>query len=182
MKNTMIVRIPFEGFYNSILDSYLEDTFESWYGEENNEPEDVRDWDDIDWKATHLECAKVYTEQWLHEFGFQGKFDSMVSPREYNFETDAVMVEFTRDDRIKIIELATSVDMIDNFKAFIVDTCTSRDGFSSNVSADWDDWGCDWDSLQYHVALLFLESEYNHRERVIDTMQGNGGFEIIFKD
>lgn len=170
------IRIPFQGFYQSELDDCLDHEFEMM-----QDDDDDLEFDAIDWTETQLEVAKKYTSLWILYFGFEGTFSHMSSPREYNFETDAIFVNFTDNDLVRIKKLATADAELNNFKIFIKETCTPYDGFHSFVENNYDHWPEKWDNMHYQVALRFLESEYNHEEDVIESMRGNGGFELIMR-
>lgn len=74
--------IPFMGFYETSLSAHLED-------ELDREGLEV---DAVDWAATRQRIARAYAETWLHKMGLTGVFVEMLSPREYNFETDRLVV------------------------------------------------------------------------------------------
>lgn len=169
------IRIPFQGFYQSELDDCLDREFEMM------QEDDDLEFDSVDWAETILEVAKEYTSLWISYFGFEGTFSHMSSPREYNFYTDAIIVNFTDNDLVRIKKLATADAELHNFKIFIKETCTSCDGFHSFVENNLKHWPEKWNNKHYQVALLFLESEYNHAEDVIESMQCNGGFELIMR-
>lgn len=166
--------VPFPGFYESSLDQALDCEFERdvehMASEENDfYPELVgRDESDIseaayfvaDWSAGHDIIARAYADTfadvWSENFGFPVAlvFDSVSSPREYNFETDRLFC-------------LISLDTIDKLRAYtpravlaatIKDRHSSRSGFISFYSNDLATWETkpldEWDNNELETLLL----------------------------
>ena len=166
-----IIVIPFEGFYYSEIDSLLDMEVESF-----QEHDQCFGYDSVDWPATKLQVAIGYAETWLHVSGLSGDFHSLKSPRFYNFQTDEVFVEFPDSSLTTIKELCLSCE---DFSDYVSDTCSSSDGFISFVENKLDSWPESWNTEHYQVALNFLESVEGYRESVLDSLQSNGGFELV---
>lgn len=171
----MKVAIPFQGFYNSIIMSYIEDEVNDMV--ENQYCDDFSE-DQVDWEATCLEVAKAYASQWCYLGGYEGGFSSLKSPREYNFRTDEIFVEFTDSDLIRIKKLAMAEE---GFADFVEKQCSDRSGFISFLSPNLADW-YKWDERHYEVALMFLDKVYSYEEDIIETLHCNGGFSPILVD
>lgn len=171
----MKVAIPFQGFYNSIIMSYIEDEVnymvETPYYDGFSE-------DQVDWEATCLEVAKSYASQWCYIGGYEGVFSRLVSPREYNFRTDEIFVEFTDSDLNRIKKLAM---VEDDFVDFVEKQCSDRSGFVSFLSPNLADW-YEWDERHYEVALMFLDGVYSYEEDIVETLHCNGGFSPILNE
>lgn len=87
--------IPFMGFYQSVLEAHLDDELE----------QEGLEVDAVDWQATRQRIAEKYAQTWLHKVGLTGQFVEMLSPREYNFETDRIVVTVEHGARLR--ELAS---------------------------------------------------------------------------
>ena len=99
----------------------------------------------IDNRAIKIELVKAYVDAFNERFegetgiALNAVFETMTSPREYNFETDRVFVDvpiatvnalFTESEKDKHVKLTT----------VIKDQCTSYDGFYSYYSNDLGQW------------------------------------------
>ena len=165
----MLTTIPFSGFYESLHDSALDDAtkdiFRDDSGDENAELA-YRAWDSMQWDFVRNGYAKEYAENFSHEFGIKSlSFESMQSPREYNFSTDRI---FCNIDYAELCGIVKTFDL-KAFAAFVRDRFTSRDGFISFYSADLSEWGKveSWDHNQCGTALEFYAiqesgGEYDH--------------------
>ena len=153
----LLTTIPFSGFYYSIhddeIDQALKQEFTDCQGNENAELS-YRAWDSMQWGNVRKEYAKEYSEQFAHEFKIKSLcFESLSSPREYNFSTDRIFCEI---DYAELCGIIKSFDL-KAFAAFVRDRFTSRDGFISYYSADLSEWGKieTWDHNQCGTALEF---------------------------
>src|ERR1035437_4188195 len=99
----MLTTIPFDGFYESIHSSLLDDEVEQLTQNDNGyqyerilpngetEIPGADLWAHVGWQAAHVAYAKLYAEQFdayfSQELGLKLalKFDELNSPREYNF-------------------------------------------------------------------------------------------------
>lgn len=167
---TMEIRIPFQGFYESIYTHY----FDSELEDEDSGIEE----DNINWLETYKNTAKVFAEEWLNEMDYEGKFTKLVSPREYNFDTDAVYVELTEDSLSKI---KASVSVPEGeFAAWVAENCCDRPGFISFLSPRLHDWPLEWTEREYMAALEFLYSEGEwDEELIVERLYSNGQMEVI---
>ena len=160
----MIIRLPFSGFYQSHLNEELRILSEDEI-EEN-----------INWIETHYQCAKAYTELFLEHYDLEGEFVEMISPKAYNFETDAVYADITNSS-LALIKARALEDRSD-FIAWIIDNCTSRDGYMSYVSNNLTDWPDDWEPKHYLAALTFLDVD---EELITQRLFEEGRVEIILR-
>ena len=168
----MRVVIPFQGFYESVIMSYIEDEVNDMV---ENPYYDGFSEDQVDWKETCLEVAKSYASQWCYLGGYEGVFSRLDSPHEYNFRTDEIIVEFTQNDLDRIKKLAMAEY---DFAVFVEKQCSDRPGFISFLSPYLDDWHV-WDERHYEVALMFLDDVYYYGEDIVETLHCNGGFSPI---
>ena len=162
----MIIRIPFEGFYESELAADVENAVD-YYDLERHK---------VNYPATYEALAFEYFNTWQEETGFVGKFVKLLSPREYNFDTDQLMVEFDEDSLRKIKEMGVCSD---EFSDWVAENCRSYDGFYSFIDPDLNHWPDIWLSKHYYAALLFLEHEDQTSAKVKETLREEGLIEII---
>lgn len=129
----MVTMVPFSGFYETIHSDRLERFF---IDEELPQEEQDKLWEEIDWKTEQIDYCKEYLRVLSKILGFTLEFESMVSPREYNFTTDRLFAYIKREDFEK---LKAGIDDI-KMEEYVKDHFTSYDGFSSFYSNCWDDW------------------------------------------
>jgi len=163
-----VVQLPFSGFYESIWTSEVNNRIEQdaeWLEEHDDrfkgmELSEITDaiCDQVDFRNAYAAIARGYAihyGEWVRielglsvsEFGWE--FDSLDSPREYNFRTDELFVR-TTPEVIERIFSQTSPDKLEKeIKAY--NTCIKvyyRDTYKyTEVSA------ANWDSQQLHVLL-----------------------------
>jgi len=160
-----LATIPFSGFYCSIHDQAFDHELE--YAAENYADEAGEDipafltealFDAVDWGQAHETYAKEYAEAFLDWLGLTGSFESMTSPKYYNFETDRIFVEIDRDSLARAWRNTPRDELTEMAKRRF----TSRDGFISHYDPDWRTWGrlTDWDHNQIGTLLAaFAEYE-----------------------
>jgi len=165
MSNQEIVTavIPFTGFYESIHVLPVDNECEE-LDNEGKEPV-------VDMKGYKAEYAKVYTIEYrdLLEDALQlvlnFAFESLESPKEYNFETDRIFVTMPQSTLNKML---AKVDY-DRWEAQVKATFTSCDGFSSFYSPNLSDWLDNFtitplDHNQVGSLLLTLTEQYAEEE------------------
>lgn len=166
-KETFLSTIPFAGFYGGLHDYEADRKIESALEYAELRPSDslYQELQDLaysgaaDFPAAFEDMAQAYAESFLDWLSLDGKFESMTSPREYNFETDRVFVELTRSD---LARLWRGVDKA-RFAARCKERFTSCSGFISHYSPDWRTWGplSTWD----HNQLGTLTGAYAETEQ-----------------
>ena len=144
MKNMTKIEIPFNGFYESLHDAEIERALEDIFDVmETGEP--IENYSDLVWEISersYKEFREAYSKLYMDLFcaEFMADYETgnyvITSPREYNFETDRLFLTVSNDFIKKVIE---EVDR-DTLNRFIIDRCTSYDGFSSYYSNDIDQW------------------------------------------
>lgn len=165
----MVARLPFEGFYNSRYSSEMDHIIEQdgeHYVERQKEDGialhrhlEAQDFqealnDATNHRAFETSIAKCYVDAFSQlffdetEVDLQLEFESMTSPREYNFETDKIYAYVP----IKAIEQLIGMSAESCHKRLekaIKATFTSRSGFASHYSNKLADWLAkplaDWD-------------------------------------
>lgn len=144
------IQIEFDGFYNTIASDRAEDTaFHNFIYEndikENADgqldvPEDMSEvdqekfWDyySDNAKEYEKEVAIVYMDALAAELGIKMTFESIDSPRQYNYGTDRLFVDVEGSELLRLYNSVDKSILADVIK----DTYTSYDGFSSFYEND----------------------------------------------
>ncbi len=159
----------FDGFYESIHDHEINEALSQMFQDDEGEshmPDDL-------WREISIDkegYCRLYIE-WLKEYLLKEHaldlpsmaFDSVRSPREYNFETDSLNVTIDEADFVKIKERAHRKETA--LRASIVETFTARDGFIPFYSNDPQSWleapMNEWDEIELGVALRAITGRWN---------------------
>ena len=153
----MLTTIPFSGFYESLHSSAIDDSINQEFSDDQgieNAELSYRAWDSMQFGDVRNEYAKEYAKIFGHEFGIKSlSFESMTSPREYNFTTDRI---FCNIDYAELCGIIKTFDF-KAFASFVRERFTSRDGFISFYPAELSEWGKveTWDHNQCGTALEF---------------------------
>lgn len=161
IKDPTIIQLPFSGFYESLwsgeIDSqgenYVEHYVGTVQGEEGIPPElrlDAAEVSEILFDVTDYgQCYRQLAEYYADAFntimsehvGFPlgMTYESMDSPREYNFHTDRIYANVPQATVAKLFELSAADDH-ERLRAVLKERHTSRPGFHSWYSNDLDDW------------------------------------------
>ena len=139
MKKSLIktlVKISFSGFYNSIHDSIIDSALEyeaECYADSEKANDIILDVLNINhYDKIREELSKVFVEGvnelfWYeYDINLDLEFDSLKSPRFYNYSTDEIYCYIDND---KINELVALLDNENDFIEVLKDKYKSRDGF-----------------------------------------------------
>jgi hypothetical protein len=174
--------LPFAGFYGSEHDAELDSAMEALFSNDHGDPNPglaARVSGTCHWPAVHRAYAKDFAESYCEEVGVRSaRFESMDSPKFYNFETDRLFIE---------LPLAEAQRMRRNTSAESLDTVarerhTSRSGFISFYSPHWRTWGeldC-WDhnQLQTLIEAYVLDTHGELQETdLMESARCNGRIE-----
>ena len=171
-----IVNIPnFEGFYCSWLDEeidHIANLEAEYYAEEYDLSEDKQQeieesYCTQNYDKLEVEICKTYIPYYFEaiedEIGFElnASFESLTSPRFYNFETDRLFVEID-DTKITMLMNWIFNNKLKKLKEVIKDRFTRRDGYIPHYSNSLEEWGDvnTWDFNQLGTALLVFVDEY----------------------
>lgn len=121
------ILINFGGFYNSIHDAQIENQFDAC--------EDCIDFDaqNRDYTKTQVNYSKKYLKK-MEQFLFNEKievklnFVRIKSPREYNFETDKIVVNLLKKHQKSIINFVKNKFAVELIELIRTQT-TARDGY-----------------------------------------------------
>jgi hypothetical protein len=191
---TFLTTIPFSGFYCSVHDSEMDSALERMFdlegtGYANPDLVDAAR-DAIDWPCVQEAYAAEFVESLGVEYDLNLTFESLSSPKYYNFETDRI---FAHIDRASLAKIARAVPR-DTLRKAIKARFTSRDGFISHYSPRLSDWPArlsDWDHNQIGTLLgLYLDQEAagygsdgfdSYRQcEIMESAFGNGYPEGLF--
>jgi len=178
----MKTKIPFQGFYNSVHDMYIDDALESAYSDDHGNV-DQEKFDDafskIDFKAVHEKYAKTYTEEFSKEFNIKLKFSSLWSPKYYNYETDEIICEIELSEVERIFNETNDK----NLRESIRDKFTSCSGFISHYKNDLDLWPKnleEWDMNQVYALIdAYVNQECDFHDKEIYLVENT--HEMIYE-
>jgi hypothetical protein len=137
----MLTTIPFSGFYNSLHDRSLDDALDQMFSDPaagcsiNHKLRD-RAFDACQWGLVHGNYALNYANALAAQFKIAMKFESLQSPKEYNFTTDRIFCEIELDE-VKRIRAETSEKAL---RDKVRERFTPCDGFIPFYSANLDNW------------------------------------------
>ena len=112
--------LNFGGFYHSEHSGTIENNIEAYDYE----------WDEIDYKKTHLNYCNSYLNKLSEELEINLKFIQLDSPREYNFTTDKILCSISNKDFNILLDAYDTKELFN----YIEEHSKSRDGFSSFYS------------------------------------------------
>ena len=178
----LVTSLPFSGFYGSCHDAQLDNAVEAMFSNDqgdSNQGLTDRVISTCRWSAVHRAYAKEFAENFCEEVDIRhARFESMDSPKFYNFETDRVFIGLLLREvqRMKRHVSKDSLDLVARERH------TTRSGFISFYSPDWRTWGdvTGWDhnQLQTLVEAYVRDScgEVDEND-LMDSAQANGRFE-----
>jgi len=152
---TRFTVIPFHGFYNSWHDNILHSAIEQYFDFE--QPEHFEE-NFNNYKAIQTDYSKLYTEYFNSLFNeitglnIALTFESLQSPREYNFTTDRIFCHITPADVQKLYGYVKT----DALQHVIQEMFTPCSGFIPHYSNDVINWQCRQISDFDHNEILTL--------------------------
>lgn len=193
-----LTTIPFSGFYNSMHDDAL--TREIDYFIEKLANYDVPNdtlcrisnlfYCDVNWQKAHKGYAKEYAEAfktWIADFVELPSltFESLDSPKFYNYSTDRIFCAISESDAKKLYDYVIH-NHASAFESLIADRFTSCDGFVSsypNHLDDWPDLVKEWDHNQLGILFECLAiAEDLQQVELMEDASGNGALSDLIWD
>lgn len=158
----MLTTIPFSGFYCSLHDSALDSAIEAIFSDVNGTARHAlvcKARDAADWRMVHNAYAAECAAAFAAEFKLPLQFESMRSPKEYNFYTDIIYCTISAENAAWLFDTCDKA-LLDKIAR---ETFTSRDGFASFYDPDFTDWGgiLTWDHNQLGVLVRAHVTEQN---------------------
>jgi hypothetical protein len=143
----LLICIPFTGFYESVHNSFIDDSINDLFSDkETGNPLDIPDafyMTNYCPQETRIEYAREYVkafQEWLEtelELKIGLEFESLSSPKYYNFETDRIFARIDIQDAQTLYDHANGLTL----KDVIERRHTSRSGFISFYPNDIAQWG-----------------------------------------
>ena len=179
---TLVTTLPFSGFYGSCHDAQLDHALEAMFSNDqgdSNQGLTDRVTSTCRWSVVHRAYAKEFAENFCEEVGIRhARFESMDSPKFYNFETDRVFIELplTEVQRMTRHVSSDSLDLVARERH------TTRSGFISFYSPDWRTWGdvTSWDHNQLQTLVeAYVRDTCSELDEddLMDSAQENGRFD-----
>lgn len=135
----------FNGFYNTLFENLIDDATDNAIERHNEDNNNSLNYDNFDFDFITLQneiCKDAVSkiEEKLNEIGINCtiNFETLVSPREYNFSNDSINIEINFKKFSQVIEILEQ--NFDSFTQYIKDNYTSCSGFISNHSSYASDW------------------------------------------
>ena len=158
----MLTTIPFSGFYYSLHDDAIDSAVDQCFSDDSGDvrPEIMRHvFDAANWRMVQSKYAVEYAAAFAAEFKLPLQFESMESPREYNFSTDSIYCTVSAENAAWLFDTCDKA-LLDKIAR---ETFTSRDGFASFYDPDFTDWGdiLTWDHNQLGVLMRAHVAEQN---------------------
>ena len=121
-QNTQTIEfsLAFGGFYHSEHSDNID----------SKEEIEGYNWEEIDYKETHLNYCYAYLNRLSEELEINLKFIQLDSPREYNFTTDKIFCSISDKDFKSLLSTYDTKELFN----YIEEHSKSRDGFSSFYS------------------------------------------------
>jgi len=184
---TLLTTLPFAGFYGSQHDAELDYAMAAMFSNDQGDPNPGltdRVSSACRWSAVHLTYAKEFAETFCEAVGIHlVRFESMDSPRFYNFETDRLFIELPLEEAQRLMR-ETSTTSLDQVAG---ERHTSRSGFISFYSPHWRSWGdvgrWDHNQLQTLVEAYVRDTQGDLEEAgLMESARGNGRLEAWIAD
>jgi len=172
MENKAIATIPFQGFYNSLYSYAIEGEIENsveWYAEDYELTEAQREtlangYLEKNVSEFYYNVSKDYAEAFIYEIerdtglALNARFESIESPKEYNFQTDRLFIELPETSAVAFINYILE-NHREELEKLIEQRFTSRDGFWSNYDNTLEAWGdpSEWDLNQIGTCFEIFE-------------------------
>lgn len=189
----MIINIPFAGFYNSWYSAELDAVQERFveYEVEKNpglNPDIPNEalWHCADYGKAYDHIARAYVDQFNqhlideYELDLDLKFESMQSPREYNFQTDRIFCEISEENVRKLREAVSDPAL----RQAIRERFTSRSGFISSYPNHLNAWNPNpllWDHNELGTLLVaLLDDDEGWDWKIWEAMQDRNVFDVAF--
>jgi hypothetical protein len=152
---TFSALVPFAGFYGSWHDAHIDDAEESLFQDDSGNILSQRLYQEFTSNLNYGSVFESYAEAYVaclsKAIGVSLTFEEMVSPREYNFQTDRLFATLSRSDLARILRAVRGKRL--NQKA--AEWFTSCSGFISRYPNYIPDWPPirDWDHNHVGCAL-----------------------------
>jgi hypothetical protein len=188
MSDKLVINLPFEGFYDSKYSGEVDHTEEreAEWAEERQEEEGIPSmlrleasdfsgvlFDCTDYRACYRSISKAYVDAFnIVASEFLGvplglTWESMDSPREYNFHTDRVYAHISVETVTALFAMSAAEDH-KRLREALKERFTSYDGFISGYPNTLSSWLAkdvtDWDHNELCTLLIALLDGFEAQE------------------
>lgn len=158
------VRVPFDGFYNSIHEAIIDTCLESINQDDTGADldEEIISSGNVMWAQVHLSYAQAYVRKVAEISGTPMIFEKIISPRDYATGNDVIIARVEIEVLEKSLE-AQSPEVRAAWRTAVAEALTERPGFVpySRYPKDAHDWGIPpgWDGAQRDLFFDFTVSQ-----------------------
>jgi hypothetical protein len=135
---TIQTQINFGGFYNSYHDDLCQQAVGYSLGADDPETGEIIYNTDMEnfneWQSVFVEYSKEYINKLNDELNISLKFDSLDSPKFYNFSTDVILASISIKDILKLFTYIKENDLKEKVYDLIKQKTTSVSGYSAFYS------------------------------------------------
>ena len=169
-----LIKLPFMGFYNSLLDSEIDSSISSmaeWQAE-NEGGIPAEEYSDFlyrfaDFSKCHKTIATAYVDHFANlisehlelDGGLELEFESLESPREYNFTTDSIFAYIPEKQAAELFDYVDAISLQETINVHL----KSRPGFISFYYEFVDEWKEKplnlWDCNELSMILYAIVDE-----------------------
>ncbi len=189
-----IIQIPFQGFYETSFSAMIDYAEESFfhYDDQGNSAIPDQLYFNMNYKHIELKIARAYMDKFeiayeeMTNIKLNLTFESMQSPKEYNFETDRLFA-YISASKIKKLFAASKKNKHEELKAMIDSRCSSCSGFISFYSNQLETWlekpVLEWDHNELKILLEAVLNIDNAQQAInnnfdpyymLEDLSGNG--------
>lgn len=164
------VKVPFQGFYNTIHDAAFDMALEQINLDDDGEEHEVIGLHNVDWAAVRLAYAQKYLEAAGTQMGMSFTFTRIIEQKDYANGNDMIIAGVERSALENLHQTITSdMEMATAWAQHVRAELTERDGFIPYYSNDASDWGdlTSWDDAQIDCMLDFFAAKVELDEQAI---------------
>jgi hypothetical protein len=161
----------FTGFYESIHSDAIDSAIESIaYDDETGESNPALldcIYDNCNFAALRNDYARAFVDYLAIETGIKLSFAKLVSPREYNFETDRIKAVISYADIKTMIRKTDKTLLAEKAQEYFSD----RSGFISFYSPDYNEWN--WQAIDANQLMVIFAAYLESNGFSMDEIENN---------
>lgn len=156
VENKILVELPFSGFYESLhndqIDRAMQDLFMNDDCTVDDEKLDQALYS-TNFEPIRNDYAQAYVKRFSELVGYDLEFESLTSPKFYNYSTDRIFAYIDKLDLYKAFQSIT----LDQLSDAIKEVGTSGSGYHAHYSPDLHEWLetpiHNWEACQLEIIL-----------------------------
>ena len=172
----ILAMLPFSGFYNTVHGDIVEHAVLFDLADSSGNPNDDlmdRAYDTCVFFELRKAYARTYADHWAGYYRMPITFSELRAPKEYNFETDKILVRLSPETVARMFA-ETPAAMMDDIAQ---DLFTPRSGFLPYYSANMREWNAvtEWAPAQVYALILAwvrARKESNSGTLSVDEFEG----------